>query len=350
MSPPQTLGRIDGHSGHFVATSTDALLHWNMAAHGGVARQTAATGGVFGFDGGQGAAWTGRGGISVAGTKVGERWGWLDVTSTPGATPGAPLGRLPHSALLFFGDLSALSHWKPGQTIDGKADLSFCGRDAPWLAGQGNVPALGADQFGWRDLPMPQAAQWTAWIHQQTAAGAVVEVTSRPHDALYSVEALIQASPIRVGHVALGGGTCLVVDVGQPGEALVVALVDDSGQMVGIRLQWQAAAPARAPGQPLPPDPMTAAKSSLKSAAVSHMESAAQKAMWRKVKGVLPRWAWPLLPDGERDFATRAKDLGQKKLIGMVTGCLFTGCFMLVVFGFLAGLALYIAWTVMQSM
>jgi len=362
------LGQVDGLSGHLVAVDCDGISRWNTAAHGPLARQVAATatGGPVDFDGVRALTWSARGPVWVRGQEAGKGWIHIDlvtVAAPPEPKPGPALGQLPVGPRLFVGDLAALGAWAPGESIDGKADLSFSGRDAAYLAQQGQVPDLGGGRYGWTDLPGPHLAQWKTWVEQQVARGVSVDIVHQPHDLRHSAEALIQASPLRAGIVQVRRGACVVLDAGHPhGAYPAQALLDASGQVCGVRIRFQAspvaslpassspAPPLPAAPQAVPPDPMTATKNAMKSAAVDHAQSAATKAAWRKVKSMLPRWAWPLLPDGKRDFVTRAKAMGQEKLIGMVAGCLFTGCLLLFMAGIVASVGLYVVYELVQSL
>jgi len=348
---PTAIGQLDALSGHLVAVDCDGIARWNTAAHGGVARQVAGTptGGPLVFDGVSAVAWPGRGPVHVRGLAADAGWKQLDVlaATAPSAPHAGPaIGQLALTgSRLFLGDLAALGRWAPGQSTSGKADLSFSGRDAAHIAGIGQIPELGGGHFGWVDLAEPQAHQWKTWVEQQAARGGSVDIVLTPHDHRHAAEALLRQSPVGAGVVQVGGGACVVVDVRRPaGQFPVLALLDAGGQVCGVRIVFETSP------QALPPDPMTATKNALKSAATDQAQSMATKAAWRKLKGMLPRWAWPLLPDGKRDFVTRARDLGEKKLMAMVGGCLFTGCFALVVLGILSSVGFYVLYVVLQSL
>jgi|GEM_PF-5249375 len=355
---PMVLGQVDGVSGHMVAVDAGALVHWNMAAHGPTARQFAGSGvgGPVVFEGVHAVGWPGRGSLLVRGARSTSGTGWAFVEVVLGSAPPSPsvgpaVGQLElRDKWAFIGDLAALGHWAPGRSVDGQHTLTFGGREADQLAALGQVPALGGGRYGWEGLPENQALQWKAWMDQQIAASVFsVDVDHDPHDHFHLGRAQAMGSPVGAGLVQVDGRTCLVLDTGQAGVvAAVHALLDARGQGCGVRVVFEA--PTVGAPSPMPPDPKTAAKEALKSAAVDHVQGAATKAAWRKVKSVLPRWAWPLLPDGKRDFATRAKDLGRDKLIGMAVGCLFSGCLMLVMgLGFLS-LVLYIVWEVVRNL
>ena len=70
----------------------------------------------------------------------------------------------------------------------------------------------------------------------------------------------------------------------------------------------------------------------------------------RSLKDNLPRLLWPLLPDGERDFATRVRDFGQEKFLAMLGACLFIGCGMVSVLGGISFVSLYILYSLVHSL
>ena len=338
---PTSIGQFDGLSGHLVAVDCDGIARWNTAAHGGLGRQTAAspTGGPLVFDGVQGVVWSGRGGMRVRGVAGASGWQHVDVVSV--AAPamlaqGPSVGSIVLSqSRLFIGDLGTLSNWAPGQGLDGKTALRISGRDAALVAGEGQLPPLADGSFGWTDMPDVQAAQWKRWVEQQVERGWSVKLDYQPHDHRYTAEMQIAASAVRAGQVNVGADSCVVLDVRQSaGHFPVVSLLDLQGRLCGVRIFLELAQQA--------PGPMTATPKSLTSTAAEHVQTLTAKASSDAFKQSMPRWIWPLLPDGRSDFSTRVRAFGQERFLALVAGCLFSGCAMMVLLGGLFGLLLYL--------
>lgn len=357
------VGQVVVSSGDLVVLDCGLLGAWRQAAHYASARTAARLGGQFSFEGAVGVA---LGGLPSGTYRVegeadasGRRWLYLEVVLQPGAVAVSAnrLGAVGvDCARIMFADLGALAHWQHDVSRDGMADVAFWGADAASVAAELQASMLPEGVYGWPGLPEVNARQWVTYLEQRKAQGRKMAVDYRPHDHHYLAMALVRASPVETGMVTVGDTTCLVASTRQ-GDGMfdVYALLDAQGQKVGLRVDFAGqgvtfGAPAATPN--LPPDPTTAAKAALaegaKSIVTQKLESAARREMWNRVRGVLPRSLWPLLPDGKRDFKTRAADLGKETVAGIVAGCLFTGCFALISFVMLGTLAVYILMQVLR--
>ena len=349
------VGQVVVSSGDLVVLDCGLLGSWRQAAHYAGARAAAQAGGSFSFEGAAGVALggvpSGTYRIEGAPDATGNRWTYLEVVLQPGAVPVAAnrLGVVGvDCARLLFADLGALAHWQHDVSRDGMADVAFWGADAAAVAAEVQAPQLPEGVFGWAGLPEVNARQWVTYLEQVKARGRKMAIDYRPHDHHYLAMALVRASPVEVGMVTVGDTPCLVAATRQ-GDGMfdVYVILDANGQKVGLRVDFAGQGVSfDGPAPRLPPDPTTAAKAALaegaKSVVTQKLESAARREMWNRVRGVLPRSLWPLLPDGKRDFQTRAADLGKEAVAGIVAGCLFTGCFALISFVMLGTLVVYI--------
>lgn len=344
---PTSIGQFDGLSGQLVAVDCDGISRWNTAAHGPLGRQVAArpTGGPLEFDGVEGVAWSGRGGVRVSGVACDAGWRHVDVleaNAPAGLTAGPFLGSLRlMQSRLFIGDLATLGAWAPGQSLDGKIALRISGRDAAQVAGEGQLPPLADGSFGWTGMPELQAAQWKSWVEQQVARGWSVNIDYQTHDHRYAAETLIARSPVGAAEVTVGSDRCVVIDVRRPaGHFPVAALIDARGRQCGVRIVFES--------RPL--DPKHATRHALQSAGADPVQGGGSKDGLRTLKDNLPRLLWPLLPDGERDFATRVRDFGQEKFLAMLGACLFIGCGMVSVLVGISFVSLYILYSLVHSL
>lgn len=361
-----TLGQLSLAAGELVIVDCGLLGAWDGHAHMTAARAAAGSDHRLSFGGVQGVV---LGGLAaetalVQATPRPDGSGWLHVDIVLGELRSASKATLVGSVLvdgapLLVGELGALDAWAPDQSQDGLADVAFWGQDAAAVAAEVGAPTLPEGVFGWADMPADQAGQWVAWLEQHKAStGRRFATDHRPHDHHFAAMALVRTSPAEAGMVEVGGARCVVFSTRQ-GDGLfpVFALRSAEGELVAVRIALSGEHGLPRDGGPppeLPPDPVAAAGTAVKQAAVNQAHSMAQSALRRafytRVKRVLPRWAWPLLPDGKTGWGERAAKLGKEKLIGAAVGCAFTGCLGLVIGGGLLGLAAWIGWTVYRSL
>lgn len=362
-----TLGQLSLASGELVVVDCGLLGDWDSAAHLPAARAAAGGDHRLRFGGVEGVV---LGGLApatamVQATPRPDGSGWLHVDVVLGelrqARSAEPLGRvLVDCARLLVGELGALEAWGHDQSQDGLADVAFWGRDAAAVAAEVGAPRLPEEGvYGWADMPLDQAEQWVAWLDQHKAGtGRLFAADFRPHDHHFKAMALVRASPAEAGMVEVAGARCVVFSTRQgDGVFPVFGLRSATGELVAVRiaLSGEHGLPeGGAPPPELPPDPAAAVGAAVKQAAVnqahSMAQSALQRAFYTRVKRVLPRWAWPLLPDGKTGWGERAAKLGKEKLIGAAVGCAFTGCLMVFIGGGLLGLFAWIGWTVYASL
>jgi hypothetical protein len=109
-------------------------------------------------------------------------------------------------ARLMFADVDALAHWKHEDSLDGKADFVFWGRDAEQLASVFKAPKLSDDRFGWEDLPINQAVTLAEKVREERDRRDLKFGTDfRSHSHHHEVLKQIRTTPTESGTIDLGG-------------------------------------------------------------------------------------------------------------------------------------------------
>jgi hypothetical protein len=136
-------------------------------------------------------------------------------------------------------DAEALTLWKADEPLDGKADLVFWGRDAELIAKQLPAPRLDEKQFGWRDLPLPEAEARCAAVHQARAAARATFATDlRPHSHRYQLMEQVRAGGTESGVLQLGAAkACGFTTTWGDGIFEVHRELDDAGRLLRVRIE-----------------------------------------------------------------------------------------------------------------
>ncbi len=137
------------------------------------------------------------------------RWQRIYVECDPGVTTAKSvlLGQtMVDWARLMFADVDALGHWEHEESLDGKADFVFWGRDAEQIASTFKAHSLEEDRFGWKDLPIDQAVTLAEKISQVRQSLDLKFATDlRPHSHHHVVLEQIRTTTTESGTIDLGG-------------------------------------------------------------------------------------------------------------------------------------------------
>lgn len=138
-----------------------------------------------------------------------SRWRRIYLECSPG-TQVARSEALGHSmvdwARLMFADVDALGHWEHQESLDGKADFVFWGRDGEQLAAASKAPPLGEGNFGWQDLPAREAAALAeSVLGECDRLKLKIAYDVRPHSHHYELLKKIRQSETESGTLEIGG-------------------------------------------------------------------------------------------------------------------------------------------------
>jgi hypothetical protein len=135
-------------------------------------------------------------------------------------------------------DHAALDHWQHEDSLDGKADVVFWGRDDGELARAMNAGRL-AEGWGWLNLTTAQAeAKADDAARRKATARLLLTIEHRPHSHHHAALAALRASPSGSGAVEVGGSrACLFATSWGEGVFPVYLDVDGDGTPVRVRVQ-----------------------------------------------------------------------------------------------------------------
>jgi hypothetical protein len=144
-------------------------------------------------------------------------------------------------ARLMAVDADALAAWDDRNSLDGKADLAFWGRDADAIAaevGAGPLRFAGeANLFGWADLPFDDALESAQRIRELRSADRKFAVDFRPHTHYWRVMRDVRATRTESGTLDLAGAQlCMFMTTWGDGAFPVLADLDAAGQLLRIRI------------------------------------------------------------------------------------------------------------------
>ena len=150
-------------------------------------------------------------GLRMPEGEFGSMWRavYVDCVDQPRAARSDSPGQVVvDMARLIIADVDALDLWVHDESIDGRADFVFWGRDAESAAKQATAPALGDGTFGWIDLPIDRAMTLGGKVEEHRAARGLRFATDfRPHSHHYQVMRQVRASKTESGVISLGGAT-----------------------------------------------------------------------------------------------------------------------------------------------
>ena len=143
-------------------------------------------------------------------------------------------------ARLILVDHAALDHWRHEDSLDGKADFVFWGRDAAALARRMRAPRFG-EGYGWGDLPFADAETKSDLAAKYKAENRwLLAMDVRPHSHHFHILAAARASTTGAGPPALGTSTALLFFTSWGDGVFPVFLdrdADDRPAQIRIQLQ-----------------------------------------------------------------------------------------------------------------
>lgn len=140
---------------------------------------------------------------------------------------------------LLFVDLDAVGLWQHHEPLDGRADFAFWGRDAELVARRTDAPALDTRVFGWRDLPVREAAERGDHVEQlREEEGLTFATDFRPHSHHYQLMEQVRASATESGGVTLGDArACGFMTTWGDGIFELHRDLDADGQLLRLRVE-----------------------------------------------------------------------------------------------------------------
>jgi hypothetical protein len=135
-------------------------------------------------------------------------------------------------------DVDAVGAWRHDESLDGLADFVFWGRDAEALARETGAPPLEDGNYGWRDLPIGEAARRGTRVKDvRDGRGLKAATDFRPHSHHYQVMKQVRASPTDSGTIEVAGAwTCTFMTSWGDGVYPVYRDLDARGRLVRVRI------------------------------------------------------------------------------------------------------------------
>ncbi|MDB4952861.1 MAG: hypothetical protein JWO36_430 [Myxococcales bacterium] len=141
-------------------------------------------------------------------------------------------------ARLMIVDLDAIDLWEHEQSLDGLADFAFWGADAAELAKRFDAVELEADVFGWRDVPIEEAASRGFRVTELRGGKLKFATAFRPHSHHYQLMQQVRASSTESGVVTLGDArTCGFMTTWGDGLFEVHRDLDANGRLLRLRIE-----------------------------------------------------------------------------------------------------------------
>ena len=146
-------------------------------------------------------------------------------------------------ARLILMDAAALDHWRHEDSLDGRADFVFWGRDAGTLAKVMRAPASD-EGHGWTDLPVAEAEAKADQAARLKAANHWLLATDlRPHSHHFHALAAARASARGAGTIEVGGAQVLLFFTSW-GDGVFPVFVDSDANNRPVRIRVQLSTPA----------------------------------------------------------------------------------------------------------
>lgn len=184
--------------------------------------------------------------LAVWGERVASgRWAscWdhvvIEIADGPAASSEEVGEAIVDHARLLLADESNSDKWVHSDCIDGKADFVFWGRDAARLAAAVGAPALGDDQFGWRDQDVDEVVRrGTEAEERKDAEGWKLATDFRPHSHHWQALELARASTTGSATIAVDDlRVCLFFTSWGDGVFPVTVETDGDGRPLRVRIQ-----------------------------------------------------------------------------------------------------------------
>lgn len=142
-------------------------------------------------------------------------------------------------ARLLIVDLDAIRLWEHERPLDGLADFAFWGVDAPAVAARLNAGQLEEGAFGWRDLPVKDAARRGTEVEDLRGREKLKFATDfRPHSHHYLLMKQVRASKTESGVVELGNSkACGFMTTWGDGVFELHRDLDADGRLLQLRIE-----------------------------------------------------------------------------------------------------------------
>jgi hypothetical protein len=151
------------------------------------------------------------------------------------------IGRvLVDEARLMVVDADALGAWDDSESLDGRADLVFWGRDARIVASEIGASRLASvgESFGWTDLPVGEALEREKVVWAARSSERRFAHDFRPHTHHWQVMRDVRASRTESGVLDLGGARlCMFMTTWGDGAFPVDADMDATGRILRLRIE-----------------------------------------------------------------------------------------------------------------
>ena len=149
-----------------------------------------------------------------------------------------------NSGTLIFACVNALKEWQPIESLDGKADISFWGKDEDKAALVLGASRFKGGRFGWQDLPMED---FVAIIDRSDAIERAREKNNwtfvssfDPHSHFWKIGKIVEESETGAGILNLGGAN-VCVSYTSWGDGVFNTYVDfdQNNRLVGVRVELE---------------------------------------------------------------------------------------------------------------
>ena len=146
-------------------------------------------------------------------------------------------------ARLVIADLDAIGAWQHQESLDGKADYVFWGRDAHTVASALRAPQISPSEFGWLDLAEDLTQQrGTAVEEYCDKHGLKLAGDYRPHSDHWRAMTPTRKSPTESATIELAGNLiCNFMTTWGDGLFAVHRDLSESGELVQIRIEFEQA-------------------------------------------------------------------------------------------------------------
>ena len=143
------------------------------------------------------------------------------------------------SGRVLLGDPEVLSHWLHHESLDGRGDCVFWGRDATVAAQTLDAGGLESRAFGWVNLPVDESLRLAQKVDsERRERGLALSVDFRPHSHHFRMMEHIRESPVGAGEITLDGQPVLAFD-GTWGEGVfsIVRESAEDGRTLRLRIE-----------------------------------------------------------------------------------------------------------------
>jgi hypothetical protein len=169
------------------------------------------------------------------------RWRSIDVVidaESPVARSLPVQGVMVEHGQLICADLEAFGQFRMWETLDGRTDFVFWGKDAPAIAEKFQASRLDDNNFGWLNVPAADVYRFAQpvqdWIKSQKLYAGV---DYRPHCNLEKLNAQIRETEFESGQFELNGTrACGFRNSWGDGIFTVIRDLDANGRLVRVRL------------------------------------------------------------------------------------------------------------------